>query len=317
MAPVSRHDTRRLSAALRALLTLGLAYAVLRQIDFGTLKASALGVNATALLAAGFFTVVTPALGAFRWQRVLAHVSERVGFGPLVSDLLVGSAYNLVLPTTMGGDVVRALRCSRRVEHPASGYGSVVFERLLGLLALSLAAVLGALLANRGSRGTLTLFCLASLGLLLFGLRFAGSILNALARSLDRFARFAGRLREVAHALEGPWANPRASLEILALSLVYQVCNLSIVAVVLLGFDEPRWAVAAYLGIPLALLISSAPVTIGGFGLREALFVHILADYGVSAERALLLSMLWFVSSLLLALAGLVVLAKERAWLSA
>lgn len=58
--------------------------------------------------------------------------------------------------------------------------------------------------------------------------------------------------------------------------------------------------------MPIALVISTAPITIGGFGLRDSLFVTVLAPFGIAADRAFALFLVWLASNLIGASVGLV-----------
>ena len=48
-----------------------------------------------------------------------------------------------VLPSTVGGDVVRIARCSKNVDSTTIAFASVVLERLTGMIALPLLVVVG------------------------------------------------------------------------------------------------------------------------------------------------------------------------------
>ena len=60
-------------------------------------------------------------------------------------------------------------------------------------------------------------------------------------------------------------------------------------------------------GVPIVHVLSMVPITIGGLGLREGLFVAILGRLGVESDVALGLAAQWLASSLMFAIAGAVV----------
>ena len=51
-----------------------------------------------------------------------------------------------MLPSTVGGDVVRIARCSKSVDSTTTAFASVVLERLTGMIALPLLVIVGFLL---------------------------------------------------------------------------------------------------------------------------------------------------------------------------
>ena len=58
-------------------------------------------------------TLVGLLLSAVRWQRVLEVLGLHAGLRRLVSHCLAGQFVSNVLPTTIGGDVLRVARLSR------------------------------------------------------------------------------------------------------------------------------------------------------------------------------------------------------------
>ncbi len=82
-------------------------------------------------------------LSAWRWQRVLLLFDVRVRIPALFSHYVVGLLVGNVLPSTIGGDVVRVARASNTVGSSEVSFGSVVLERLTGFVALPLARLRG------------------------------------------------------------------------------------------------------------------------------------------------------------------------------
>src|SRR6185437_11590329 len=81
-------------------------------------------------------------LSAWRWQRVFAVFGVHVPLRTLLGHYLAGQFVGNVLPSTIGGDVLRVSRAS----HTAGGdiaFASVVIERLSGFVALPLLSLVG------------------------------------------------------------------------------------------------------------------------------------------------------------------------------
>jgi len=64
-------------------------------------------------------------------------------------------------------------------------------------------------------------------------------------------------------------------------------------------------------GIPLGHILSLAPISIGGFGVREGLFVAVLTPLGIASDIALSLSILWLLASVFFAVIGAVITLVE------
>ena len=84
-------------------------------------------------------------VSAVRWQ----WLSQPLGFdGPLrryVSAYFVGMFFNLLLPTSVGGDAVRAVYLNAKSGRHVAAVLSVLLDRLSGLLVLLAVACVAAL----------------------------------------------------------------------------------------------------------------------------------------------------------------------------
>src|SRR5690242_6465654 len=93
-----------------------------------------------AALAAALLGVV---LSAWRWQRVLLLFDAPVPLRTLTSTYLASLFVGNVLPSTIGGDVLRVSRASQTTGSSTIAFGSVVIERLTGFVALPLLVFAG------------------------------------------------------------------------------------------------------------------------------------------------------------------------------
>lgn len=305
---------QRLWLLVKVLTTGALLWYVARGLDFAALGRVLGSLSPVTVALAVLLTYAAGVLSALRWQRVLHYLGADTPLRAIVGDTLVGTTYNLLLPTSIGGDVARAVRASRRIEQKSDAWASVMFERVMGLFSLALFSCFGAFTVASGESGRQLLIASVVATVVLFvalvlapaPLRLAARIKNLGARSLG------GALEQMATSLAGPLSRPAPRLETFFWSVAYQVVSLGILAVAGLDWDEPGLYAGVFLGIPIALVGTALPITIGGFGLRESLFVAVLGLFGVGAERAFALSIIWLASNLVLALTGAAVMATER-----
>lgn len=294
----------RWALPVRSGVTAALVALVVSRVDVGAAFALLRATSPCALGLVAAVTVLSMVLWALRWQRILTHLGERVGFAAVFRELSIGITFNLALPTSVGGDFVRAHRLAPQLRQGAHAWASVLFERVVGLFALVLLSTVG--LSFWADPGAL-LPAVVGLGALLAGLALLGARpLRALARRLGpRFSRLATALEGVAAALDGPLGRSAVRAETLVFSLAFQGIALSLLVPAAWPFLDPAALLGIYLGVPIALVATLLPVSIGGLGLREGMFVVVLAPFGVSAERALFLALVWLASSLLIGLPGL------------
>ena len=96
------------------------------------------------LIGAVLLTLFGVVLSAVRWQQVLRALDIRVPLRPLLTIYFAGQFVSNVLPTTIGGDVLRIDRLRRQQGVSGeSSFASVVIERLTGWLVLPLITLVG------------------------------------------------------------------------------------------------------------------------------------------------------------------------------
>lgn len=253
-------------------------------------------------------------IGATRWWRLLVRLGERPAFGAVYRDLLVGALFNTLLPTSVGGDVVRALRSSRRLSQGHRAWSSSLFERLVGMLTLAMVgAVATVFVIGKALPGRVRVVVIAVtlvLGALFF---FAAAPLRFLVRLLENRlpSTFIADVRGVVADLEGPLSRGGARLETFAWSLAGFLVGIGYVSVAANALGAPGHTVALLVGIPIVSVLALAPVSIGGHGLREGLFVIVLGALGVPKDAAFGIALVALANNLTFALAGGVIVLVE------
>jgi glycosyltransferase 2 family protein len=270
------------------------------------------------LVACAVLTIVTVPMTAWRWELLLRarDVDERVPW--LTRAYFVSYAVGQVLPTSVGGDASRIFETSRR--HPGQitpVTGSVLLERALG----------GAVTVALAGVGLLVAIGRYPIGAYLWveALFVVGTIFVAFvffSRRVRRHLRFAlpyvRRLRierparAVYEGLHGYRDHPGTLLNVALITAVAQFVR------VLAIYASGR-AVDIHLSLlpyvvlgPLLFLVMLVPFTINGLGVREAFFVSFLGKLGVTHDTAFACGLLFFVSTILLALPGVAILLWEN-----
>ena len=127
----------RVTTVLKAVATVAILALVLRRVPLHDLGARLARLRASDVAVLLALTALQVTVGVLRWRRLLARLGERVPFLSLYGDALVGLTYNMFLPTTVGGDVMRALRARRRVDRSHRAWSTSLYERIAGLLAMA------------------------------------------------------------------------------------------------------------------------------------------------------------------------------------
>ena len=260
------------------------------------------------LLAATTMTFLSIVLSAVRWQAVLRalHLRERLRI--LVPLYFAGQFVSNVLPTTIGGDVLRVSRLSKINGQPEPTFASVALERLTGWLVLPLITVFG-LAINPGLRqlGRATLLALAVavitlVALVVVLLAANHPRLGGRYASTEGWRRFVDAIHQSLTQLRH---QPLAAAGILIAGLVYQValCLAALMVAAALGFS---WlGLTALLAFyPAVLILQVLPIGIAGLGVRESAFVLFLVPLGVPAEKAVALGLVLYAINVVASLFG-------------
>ena len=260
------------------------------------------------LVAAVGVTFVGVVLSAVRWQRVLAAVGLRAPLPTLLRHYLASLFVGNVLPSTVGGDVLRVTRLSAANGDTPGTFASVVIERLTGWLVLPV-LTLGAVIANPGLRreapeavGLCLLIALGTLaGLVLLLIAAAHPALGGRLTANDGWRRFTGAVHL---GLDRFRRRPALALEVLVVGFAYQLTVMfaAFLAAQALGIDIGWTAVLAF--FPVVAIIQVIPVTIGGLGTREGALVLLLGSLGVASADAIALGLLFYGVNLVVSLLG-------------
>jgi glycosyltransferase 2 family protein len=295
------------SVWFRGLVTVALLGLVLAQVDFSA-AASTLAeaqwdwfVAAVALMAAGIV------VGGARWYLLLRAAAVNVPRSTAIRAFSLAFFFNTVLPTSVGGDAVRAWIVGRPTGQVVTAATTVVLDKITALVCLFVVAGAALLLDSPSvpSSVAASFFWTAVLFVSALAVGAAAAAGSArLARRLPERVRTAAK--QAWSALHGWMRSPRLVLWVLALGILYQLMGVGVLVLLAeaIGLDLP-FALAA-VAAAVVLVAMLLPISIGGFGVREAGFVVLLGEAGIGTTDATLLSLL---SALVILLASVAVLA--------
>ncbi|MHB8522098.1 MAG: lysylphosphatidylglycerol synthase transmembrane domain-containing protein [Limisphaerales bacterium] len=262
---------------------------------------------------------LTVMLGVFRWRMVLRVQGLDLPVSRATEISFVAQFFNSFLLGSSGGDLMKAYYAARETHHKKTEAVVAVFvDRLLGLFAMLLFAGLmmgpnRTLLAGHKRLAALAgviLIMLAGCGLAVY-LAFWGGLSRGWpqARAWMRKLPKADLLERSLDSCRQFGRQPGLLLKTLGVSMLLNgVCVLQILTLVW-GMHLNVSPLALCLIVPSIICISALPVTPSGLGVRENLYVLMLAvpEINVDATKALSLSLLAYAGSLFWSLVGGVV----------
>jgi len=262
------------------------------------------------LAAALLLYLVMILASAWRWSLLLNAQHLRIPYAFLVSSYLVATFLNNFLPSNIGGDFIRISDTARIARSKTLATTVVLIDRGIGLLGLALMAATGATLMQRLSVGPLgpkllwagfcvgaivatpTLLMPESMTRLLSPLRvFHQQWVDArIARLTAALTKF----KETPMAIAGCFVGAVIVQTVLVLFYLAIARSMSIP----IGFAELAVIV------PVSFIVQMIPLSVNGFGVREATFGFYFTRLGLPLESALLVSFMGAALIMLFSLSG-------------
>jgi uncharacterized protein (TIRG00374 family) len=319
-APHSR--TRHwLVVALKLVVSAGLLALLFSRTDLRGLWLNVRNASLPWVLAALGLYLVQMLVATWRWGVLLVPQGLDLGHRRLLSSYLVATFFNNFLPSNIGGDVVRIRDTAGPAQSRTLAATIVLIDRGIGLMGLVLVAAMGATAAaGNGGAGTVPVlpawlwagFLLATLisapaviapagvgrllqPLTVFHPEWVG---DRITRVTDALARFRDRPRSLASAFAG--AVVVQALLVLFYSAVARSLNIPISV----------WHMAVI--VPVSFVVQMVPVSVNGFGVREATFSFYFSRLGLPIESAMALSLGSTALVMLFSLSGAAVYVARR-----
>jgi hypothetical protein len=253
-------------------------------------------------------------IGVVRWRIVLEAQGLHLPLGRATRISFVAQFFNSFLLGSTGGDLIKAYAAARETHHKKTEAVTTVFvDRMVGLWTMLLFAGIMmppnyGLLRASGELAAPALVILAMLGALsvVLGLAFWGGVSKRFPRARHQLRRLPkGHLLERAlDSCRQFGKQPDFLLKTVAISLFLNVLWVVQVSILGAGLALRIPVMALLVIVPIIFCISALPITPNGLGVRENLFVMMLAVIAVPRTAALSVSLIASAEGLFWSLAG-------------
>ena len=307
---------RILLSTVKILISAALLYFSLRTIDLHALGLRINNVESLGWIALAIAMIFLQIfVGVLRWRAISAECGAPIETRQAMRFNLIGAFFNQTLPSSIGGDAVRLWLVARGGAGWRAATYSIFVDRAVGLIALAIVIVASLpwsyqLISDAHGRSALLLVDFAALAagasFLILGIlpwpwlkrwwgthhvRACAEIANRVIFSRDR----------------GP--------KIVTLSLLVHVLTVVIAWCVVQSIAAPVVFGQVFQLIPPVMLITMLPISIAGWGVREATMGLAFGYAGLMANEGVNVSLLFgAVSFIVGAIGGLVwILSPEKA----
>jgi len=287
----------RARRSVRIAVSVAIGVYILVDVDRGDLKRALSGVRPGLFAGALLLYIVGQVLSAYKWAVLGRSVGLDRPLAEYTRFYFIGMFFNLFGPSTVGGDVVRALYLGEGRRRGVA-LNSVLFDRGSGLALLMALAATGLLLfPGYGFPWPLTVGIVGGGAALLLGW-WACPRLVRLLPERNRVRR------QVETDLAPFWRNRRLLVGVAALSLVFHLTQVVV-----------QWILARAVGTTLPLsyclivypvisLMTALPVSVAGLGVREGGYLYFLTRIDIDDSIAVTMGLSWFAVTVLAGLVG-------------
>jgi uncharacterized membrane protein YbhN (UPF0104 family) len=276
---------------LRGLLGLALLAAVITLADPARVLASLRQADPVWLLAGLLAAIASNLVSALRWRALARWLGAEAGARDACRWYFQAIGLNALLPgAVVGGDVYRAVMLRRTGQNALASGWSVGLDRVSGLWMLCAIGGLGAAACAPSLSAALRIPAPALVALALAGTLLWLALPWCLPFLLRRMK--SGWLAPLRAAAARADFSAQVGWQALASAAVQALSAAALAAGALaLGVRQPLqvWAFA----IAPIFLMAALPVSVGGWGTREAAAAAALAPFGVAAPAAIGAAMIY------------------------
>lgn len=325
---------------LKCLLSTLLLGYLLYQTDLALIWNALKSASLLWVIVAFLLHIIGFLISAYRWQLLLRTQGAEVSIGFLIKSYLVGIFFNNFLPSTVGGDVIRAYDTAPFTRSGTQALTIVMVERLTGMFALGLFALIALLFGFLGLGARIPMVWLALGALLIMFIMFGVVLHPRVSKSIDTFLESwsrneidsqaptwdpAGKLRAGSFLNKGVdklkklfgtlsvyGKNKRVLVIAFLLAVLLQINVIFHFYVLSFALKLPIPLLYYFLIIPVITVVLLLPVFINGIGAREAIYVFFLGQFQVTPPEAIAFTWLSFGMVLIQGIIGGIIYAVRR-----
>jgi uncharacterized protein (TIRG00374 family) len=257
------------------------------------------------ILSASFVPVTVVGLSTVRWLLVVRVIPLQISSWSALQWTMIGHFFNQAFPSIIGGDAVRGFLATRQTGDLPGIANSIALERLIGLVALLALIAFGQpILINRFNDDSLFQLVL-SLEVVIFCVLLTPFLLHKIiAKNLPEGPRrvFLRASTDARRLL----SSPLLLVPALLLSLVMHGINLALMTILANHLGASVSFLDGLLILPTLLLVASLPISIGGWGVREAGLAVGFTAIGQPSSLAVATSIIVGLANLVSAIPGAV-----------
>jgi len=304
---------------IKLFIAISLLYLLFTRIDINQIRDLISRIDPWIFLLSFLLFSLRNVFGAMRWNILLSPMGYNFPVLLLTKYYFIGIFFNFFLPTVVGGDIVRGYYLYGDGVNKKETAGSIIVERALGIMAViiifAISFYLGRGLVNIELRYTGSAEVTGAVLSILFIIYIILSkrIRPFLERTLPGFViNGIRRMDTLFQEIKGYQKYPGALLSGLLYSILYQVAGIISTYMIGVSVGSSTGLIYYLIFLPLIWIISMAPISINGLGVREGAFIVLFGSVGMTKEMAMTISILFLLQSIAQGMLGSVFFLFHR-----
>ena len=304
---------KKIKETFSLLLRLGLSVALLfylfKKVDVVKMIDILKEANFIYLLVALLLMFVIYFLILIRWNIFIRYLGIKVPFKSVARCFLIGAFFNLFLPTSTGGDVVKIIGLFQDTSEKTKVVASVLLDRVFGLVALVLVSIIAFVSAYKIAYDEFLLIAIGAIFLgTTFGILFLFNerLYSFACQVFNRWPVVKNKLMELHYAIVLIKEKKQALFLAVGISCFVQALLAVTFYLIARGLHQDVGLIYCIIFVPLICVASAFP-SIGGLGVREVSSVYLFSKVGVAAATAASMSLINFLFIVIIGLIGAMV----------
>jgi len=281
-----------MSRYIRYIFSLTLLYFAFKKVDILSLGRELILVPWWTIPVLVIYLSTTMVLGGWRWSILVLNKVSLYDVMLFTKATYLGSFYGMFFPSPFVGDLLKwtsLLKNYPKVSKVKLA-GTILIDRVIGFTALCFVALIslliGKYLGYSFPNYLWWLFILINLGMVAFYTLALKIDFEKIVRSFKKF----DKLGEIAGLLRR--TDKKNLISVFGMCLISEPLWMATTWFIALILGVNLGLIEILIFMPVIALILVLPISVAGFGARETLFVYFFSQFGLPADRILMVSTL-------------------------
>jgi uncharacterized protein (TIRG00374 family) len=281
----------------RFIVSFGLLYYFARNVQYHHLKDVFTWTSALYLFYAFLCISVNRHLTYIRIKMLLEVNGDKIPYGQLVKVGWMGDFGTFFMPGLIGSDMLRMFILNKYIRDANMAVSAVMYERFLGIVSLVCVVLVSLIWSEAVLHNTSLCYSIFGIGgffivCLFVFMRYPQTLLKISAAITKNRGVLGKKIHALAEALTNFATHKSVFMRVFALCFLIHAGRVIVNYFVALSIGIDVEIQYFFLFTPIIFFIMMLPISIGGFGVREASTIWLFSLVGVSAEDSFIMGLI-------------------------